>query len=189
MTKLLTLLLAVALAPLTAAGQDTPNARQARRIFDEAYQKVFGPQGATLHYDVNIIGVYKTQGTIWYKGKKNKFVDEKVDAYNDGKTAYMCYRKKKVVEIHAANSDKKDKYSGKFTFDLDNFDYHIADDAEGLLITMKARKALKGIREVRALLDRRTRAPIRLRVKVAFVWTTIKISNFRSGGIDDTLFN
>ena len=52
---------------------ETPNSRQARRIFNQAYQQVFGEQGATLHYDVNIIGIYKTNGTIWYKGKKSKF--------------------------------------------------------------------------------------------------------------------
>ena len=67
--------------------QDTPNARQARRIFNSAYQQVFGEQGATLHYDVNIIGIYKTSGTIWYKGKKQKFIDERVNTWNDGKTA------------------------------------------------------------------------------------------------------
>ena len=49
----------------TAQTEETPNARQARRIFNNTYQQVFGEQGATLHYDVNIIGIYKTNGTIW----------------------------------------------------------------------------------------------------------------------------
>ena len=31
--------------------QDTPNARQARRIFNQAYSQVFGPEGVKLHYD------------------------------------------------------------------------------------------------------------------------------------------
>ena len=38
--------------------QETANSRQARRIFNSAYQQVFGEQGATLHYDVNITGLY-----------------------------------------------------------------------------------------------------------------------------------
>ena len=38
---------------------ETPNSRQARRIFNQAYQQVFGEQGATLHYDVNIIRFIK----------------------------------------------------------------------------------------------------------------------------------
>ena len=173
----------------TAQTEETPNARQARRIFNSAYQQVFGEQGATLHYDVNITGLYKTSGTIWYKGKKQKFVDEKVNTWNDGKTAYMAYRKKKTVEVHDAQSDKKDKYSGKFKFTLDDFDYAIAEDGKDLLLTLKQKRHAKGtIKEVHAWVKRGSLEPLRLRIKVAFIWTTVKISNFRAGGITDDIF-
>ena len=43
----------------TIQAQETANSRQARRIFNSAYQQVFGEKGATLHYDVNITGLYK----------------------------------------------------------------------------------------------------------------------------------
>lgn len=191
MMKRLFLLTIIALLQCAAAqAQDeTPNARQARRIFNQVYDKVFGQQGSTLTYDVNIIGIYKTHGTIWMKGKKQKFVDEKVNTWNDGTTAYMCYRKRKTVEIHHANSDKKDKYSGRFKFSLDDFNYSIAKDPEGLLITLKQKKKAKGtIKEVRALISEPELEPVRLRIKVAFFWTTVKISNFKSGGITDDLF-
>ena len=183
------MMLLLVLTTLTAAAEETPNAQQARRIFDKTYNMVFGPQGATMHYDVNIVGIYKTQGTIWYKGKKQKFVDEKVNTWNDGKTAYMAYRKKNTVEIHDAQSDKKDKYSGKFKFDLNDFDYAIREDGSVLLLTLKQKKHAKGtIKEVQAWVKRNTFDPLRLRIKVAFFWTTVKISNFRSGGISDALF-
>ncbi len=184
------MMLLVVLTTLTAAAQETPNAQQARRIFEKAYNLVFGPQGATLHYDVNIIGIYKTQGTIWYKDKKQKFVDEKVNTWNDGKTAYMAYRKKRTVEIHDAQSDKKDKYSGKFKFTLDDFSYAIREDGDDkLLLVLKQKKHAKGtIKEVQAWVKRGSLEPLRLRIKVAFIWTTVKISNFRSGGITDNIF-
>jgi len=178
-----------ALSAVVVSAQTTPNAQQARRVFEKAYGQVFGPQGATFHYDVNIVGIYKTQGTIWYKGKKQKFIDEKVNTWNDGVTAYMAYRKKKTVEIHAAQSEKKDKYSSKFKFSLDDFDYSIAEDGSDLLLTLKQKKRAKGtIKEVRAWVRRGTLVPVRLRVKVAFVWTTVLISDFRSGGITDDMF-
>lgn len=191
MIKRLFLLTIIALLQCAAAqAQDeTPNARQARRIFNQVYDKVFGQQGSTLTYDVNIIGIYKTHGTIWMKGKKQKFIDEKVNTWNDGTTAYMCYRKRKTVEIHHANSDKKDKYSGRFKFSLDDFNYSIAKDPEGLLITLKQKKKAKGtIKEVRALISEPELEPVRLRIKVAFFWTTVNISNFKSAGITDDLF-
>ena len=189
MGRKIVLLILLALQTAFAGAQQTANEKQARRIFNQAYDQVFGEQGSTLHYDVNIVGVYKTNGTIWLKGKKQKFVDERMNTWNDGVTAYMVYRKKKTVEIHHANSDKKDKYSGKFKFTLDDFTYHIAEDPDGLLLTLKQKKEAKGsIKEVKAVLDRKTFAPIRLRIKVAFFWTTIRISNFKSGGITDDVF-
>jgi hypothetical protein len=172
-----------------SAQEETPNAKQARRIMNTAYERVFGPQGSTLHYKVNIIGLYKTEGTIFMKEKKQRFTDERVDSWNNGKTAYMVYRKKKTIEIHDANSDKKDKYSGRFKFSLDDFTYSVAKDPEGLMLTLKQKKKAKGtIKEVRALVAQGTYAPIRLRIKVAFFWTTIHISDFRSGGITDDVF-
>lgn len=186
--RVLTLIIICTHALLLMA-QETPNEQQARRIFNIAYNQVFGEQGASLTYDVNIIGIYRTQGTIWYKGNKQKFVDERVNTWNDGKTAYMAYRKKKTVEVHAANSDKKDKYSSKFKFQPDDFTYHISKEKDALLLTLKQKKKAKGsIKEVKAWVDQKTFAPKRLRIKVAFVWTTVNISNFRSGGITDDLF-
>ena len=168
--------------------QETANARQARRIFNSAYQQVFGEQGATLHYDVNIIGIYKTNGTIWYKGKKSKFEDEKMNSWNDGTTVYTIKKKKKKeVEIHTAKNNKSDKYSSKFKFEPENFDYSISEQPEGLMLTLKAKKGAKGIKEVHALVERKTYHPISVRIKISIVWTTIKISNFRSGGITDEM--
>ena len=186
--KIVLLILLVTQTVLVCA-QQTANEKQARRIFNQADNQVFGEQGATLHYDVNIIGVYKTSGTIWYKGKKQKFVDEKVNTWNDGTTAYMAFRKKKEVQIHNANSDKKDKYSGKFKFHPDDFDYSIAEDEGMFLITLKQKKQAKGtIKMIKAWLTKKGYEPVKLRIKVAFIWTTVNVSNFRSGGISDDMF-
>ena len=173
MRKKIILLLTLMLSVLCSVqAEDTPNARQARRIFNQAYQQVFGEQGATLHYDVNIIGLYRTNGTIWYKGKKSKFVDAKMDSWNDGTTVYTIKKKKskkKEVEIHNAKNNKSDKYSRKFKFEPENFDYSIAEESEGLMLTLKAKDGAKGIKEIRALVERKTYHPIRLRIKISFI--------------------
>ena len=184
----LLILLCVLLLPSATRAQETPNSRQARQMFDQAYRKVFGPQGATLHYAVNLIGIYKTEGTIWYKGAKSSFVESRYSSWCDGRTFYRADKKKQTVEIHNPNSDKKDQYMNKFKFDPDNYTYHIAAVAEGLEITLHAKSGVKGIKHVKAVLDRRTRDPLSLKVKLAFFWTTVKISNFRSGNIDDSIF-
>ena len=169
--------------------EDSANERQAKRIFNQAYQQVFGEQGATLRYDVNITGIYKTYGQIWYKGNKSKFVDAKMNSWNDGVTVYTIKKKKKEVEIHSAKNNKSDKYSQKFKFEPENYDYSIANNPDGLMLmlTLKAKKGKKGMKEIHVLVERKTYAPIQLRIKIAFIWTTIKISNFKSGGITDEM--
>ena len=149
---------------------------------------VFGAQGSTLHYAVNLIGIYKTEGTIWYKGKKSKFVDEKYNAFSDGVTYYLVERKKKTVTIYDANSDKRDKYATKFKFNPDNYTYSIKDSKEGYYITLRAKKGVSGIKEARCLLDKKHRYPVSVRIKVGIFHTTIKISNVKIGGINDDLF-
>lgn len=182
---ILLLFSAICFSPMHA--QDTPNARQARRIFNSAYQQVFGEQGASLRYDVNITGIYKTHGTIWYKGKKSKFEDAKMNSWNDGQTVYTIKKKKQEVEIHSAKNNKSDKYSQKFKFEPDNYTYSIAQAQEGLVVTLKLIKGRKGMKEIHALIERNTYRPISVRIKIAFIWTTIKISNFQSGGITDEM--
>lgn len=168
--------------------QETPNARQARRMFDEAYQKVYGPQGSRLTYSVNIIGLYKTQGTIWTKGKKSKYVEDRYMAWINAATYTRVDRKKKTVTIFDVNDQSRDKYASKFTFLPDNYTYHIANDKRGYVITLKAKKGVKGIKEAAVLLDHHTRFPLSIRVKVGFFHTTVKISNFKTGDIADQTF-
>ena len=162
---------------------------EARRIFEKAYEQVFGPQGCTLHYDVNLVGFYKTNGTIWYKGKKSKFMDERADSWNDGVTMYTVYRKKKVIEVNDATSYKRDKYSSNFKFTLDDFDYSMERVNAGIMITLKQRHGARGtVKQAKALIDAQTYAPILIKIKVALFWANIKISDFKSGGISDDLF-
>lgn len=168
------------------SAEESPNAQQARRIFMETYHRAFNDEGATLHYRVNIANLYKTEGTIWYKGKKSRYVSKNSNGWNDGVTAYTTKEKKKVVEINYAGT--KSKYESKFKFNPDNYTYNITDDKEGLLILIKAKKGVDGVKEAKLLLDRHTHAPKQIRIKVAFLWAKIHISDFKSGSIPDDTF-
>jgi hypothetical protein len=186
------LVVAMAVFFISSMNAETPNsnnAKEARNIFNRTYQLVFGPQGSMLHYDVNIIGIYKTAGDVYYKGKKMRYNEERYASWNDGVTAYMVDKKKKEVGIYQAESESKDKYLAKFKFNLNDFEYSWSPSKEGYLLSMKLKNAkLMGIREVKGLIDSKTFYPLSLRIKVAFFWTTVKISHFKSGQISDQLF-
>jgi hypothetical protein len=188
MIRQITILFLTFLSLCNVNAQETPNAQQARHMFMTAYNRVFGEHGASLHYKVNIANLYKTEGTIWYKGKKSKFLSKNSNGWNDGVTSYVTKEKRKIVEINYAKSKKKDKYEEKFRFEPDNYTYSIANDPEGYIITVKAKKGVDGVKEARVTLDRQTRDPKFVRIKVAFLWAKIYITNFKSGNISDDVF-
>jgi hypothetical protein len=157
-------------------------------MFLDTYHRAFSDEGATMHYKVNIASLYKTEGTVWYKGKKSRYVSKNSLGWNDGVTAYYTKEKKKTVEIYKASSKKKSKYEDKFKFEPDNYNYSIADKKDGYLITIKAKKGVDGVKEARVTLDRQTRDPKFVRIKVAFLWAKIYITNFKSGNLSDDIF-
>ncbi len=176
------------LSAIGTQAQETPNARQARQMFNEVYEKVFGSQGASLHYKVNVASLYKTEGTIWYKGKKSKYSSKTGRSWNDGVTAYVVKDDKKRVEIYKGDDPKQSRFGDDFKFEPENYTYQIADTPEGYLITLRGKKGVKAMKEIRALLDKTTRNPIQLRIKVAIIWANVDISNFKAGGITDQTF-
>lgn len=181
-------LVVVFLSVEVAHAQQT-NAEEARDLFNSVYQMVFGKQGSTLRYDVNIIGIYKTNGTIWYKQKKMRYSEPRYASWNDGITAYMVDHKKKTVRIYRSDDDKKDTYLSKFKYNLNDYEYSWENVDDGIEITLKPKRSgLIGIRQVKGVIDRETHYPLYLRIKVAFFWTTVRISNFRSGDIGDDNF-
>lgn len=176
--------------PIHAAADSASNTQKARQLFNNAYNSVYGAAGSSLSYAVNIVGLYKASGTISMKGKKKRFYEARYSAWCNGKDYYKVDHKKKTVELYDAESPKKDKYSGKFTFSPDNFNYSYTENKTDYIITLEAKPKTQGnIKHAQIYLDRNTQAPKSLRIKVLFFWTTIKITNFRSGGINDNIFN
>ena len=186
-TKIFSICLLLMLS-LTVFGRDAANATQARKMFDNTYNMVFGDQGSTLHYNVNIIGILKVDGTIWYKGKKSRFVESRYLSWNDGVKDYWVDQKKKTVTLFDSGSERKDKYSSKFEFHPNDYDYSWEDSKEGYVINMNAHKKTKGIKHIKAIIDKKTKAPISLKIKLLWFWTTVNISRFQSGNINDNVF-
>ena len=182
------LIVSLVLMATGVSAQENANSRQAKKMFLETYHRAYSEHGASMHYKVNIANLYKTEGTIWYKGKKSKYVSKNSLGWNDGVTLYVTKEKKKVVEIYDANSKKKRKYEDKFKFEPENYNYSIANGKEGYVITIKAKKGADGVKEARVVLDKVTREPKHLKIKVAFIWANIYISDFKSGNIDDNTF-
>ena len=176
------------LAGISAFGQRTFTAEEARQLFEEKYQMVFGDEGCTLHYAVNIIGLYKTEGTIWFKQDKSKFVDDKYTAWNDGITYTRVERSKRKVDVFSINDESRDRYASKFSFELDNYNYSATEENDQYVISLKAKKGVKGIKEAKCYINKETGYPESLRIKLFIITATVKITNFQYGNLPDDTF-
>lgn len=170
---------------LAGKSQDT----KAKELFTKIYNLVFGQQGSALSYKVNIIGLYKTEGNIVYKGKKLHYAEKRFLAWEDGVTAYMVDKKKTEVNVYNHDDDDKNKYLSKFKYDVNNFDFSYTTEGNYYLITAKLRKSsFFGIRWFMAKVQKSNLHPVSLTIKLAMIKTTVEITNFQSGGIDDSNF-
>lgn len=75
----------IVLLPAHTRANNPVNAKTARQLFNTAYNSVYGAQGSTLSYAVNLVGLYKTTGTISMKGKKKRFFEPRYSAWCNGK--------------------------------------------------------------------------------------------------------
>lgn len=166
------------------------NATEARALFNKAWGMFTSPNGCSLSYSVNIIGLYKTAGTIWVKGKRQHYQEQRYWGWSDPKHFYKVDMKKRTVDFHNPQSPKRDKYLSKFTFTPNDYNFGWVNDKEGLVITLTGKDGSKStIKHAKLVLDRRTHYPIAVKVRVAFFWTTVKISNFHPGISNDNIFD
>ena len=173
--------------PLKA--QDTPNARQAKRIFNTAWNHIYGDKGVTFHYKIDILHLYKEEGTSWNKGDLARSEHKNTLLFSDGNLKHIVRTNKKVVELHDPKVNKADEKLQMFKFEPESYNYSIAKEGDDLLVTLVAKpKTNVKMKKIEALLTQGNYYPKRLRIKVSIFWCTITFSNFKAGDIDDSVF-
>lgn len=179
----------ITLSTISSSSQDNANARQAKRVFNTAWNHIFGKEGVRFHYKIDILHLYKEEGTSWNKGDMAKSEYKGSKMWNDGNVKYILREKKKIVEIHDPKVNKKDEKLQMFKFEPDSYNYSIAKDPEGLLVTLEAKHGTKvKMKKIVALLQPGNYYPKKLRIKVSIFWATITFSDFQAGNIDDSIF-
>lgn len=172
-----------------ARAAENPSAKEAEELFRKVYNMVMGPQGSSFSYKANIIGVYKTEGTVVYKGKKSHFTEPRYMAWDNGTTSYRVDLKKQAVNIYRSDDERQHRYLSKFKYDLENFNYSYVTKGDFYEVTMKSKNTkFFGVREAKVMVRRANLHPESVTVKVAFMSATLQISQFQSGNISDDRF-
>ena len=189
MMKRLLFLFLIILSTVSALAQETANARQAKRVFNTAWNHIYGKEGVRFHYKIDILHLYKEEGTSWNKGDKAKSEYKDSKMWNNGDVKYILREKKGIVEIHDPKVNKKNDKLQMFKFEPDSYNYSIAKDPDGLQVTLEAKPGAKvKMKKIIALLTPGNYYPKKLRIKVSIFWATISFSDFQAGNIDDSVF-
>ena len=187
--KRLLFLFLIILSTVSASAQETANARQAKRVFNTAWNHIYGKEGVRFHYKIDILHLYKEEGTSWNKGDKAKSEYKDSKMWNNGDVKFILREKKGIVEIHDPKVNKKNDKLQMFKFEPDSYNYSIAKDLDGLLVTLEAKPGAKvKMKKIIALLTPGNYYPKKLRIKVSIFWATISFSDFQAGNIDDSVF-
>ena len=187
--KRLLFLFLIILSTVSASAQETANARQAKRVFKTAWNHIYGKEGVRFHYKIDILHLYKEEGTSWNKGDKAKSEYKDSKMWNNGDVKYILREKKGIVEIHDPKVNKKNDKLQMFKFEPDSYNYSIAKDPDGLQVTLEAKPGAKvKMKKIIALLTPGNYYPKKLRIKVSIFWATISFSDFQAGNIDDSVF-
>lgn len=187
--KRLLFLFLIILSTVSASAQETANARQAKRVFNTAWNHIYGKEGVRFHYKIDILHLYKEEGTSWNKGDKAKSEYKDSKMWNNGDVKYILREKKGIVEIHDPKVNKKNDKLQMFKFEPDSYNYSIAKDPDGLQVTLEAKPGAKvKMKKIIALLTPGNYCPKKLRIKVSIFWATISFSDFQAGNIDDSVF-
>ena len=187
--KRLLFLFLIILSTVSASAQETANARQAKRVFNTAWNHIYGKEGVRFHYKIDILHLYKEEGTSWNKGDKAKSEYKDSKMWNNGDVKYILREKKGIVEIHDPKVNKKNDKLQMFKFEPDSYNYSIAKDPDGLQVTLEAKPGAKvKMKTIIALLTPGNYYPKKLRIKVSIFWATISFSDFQAGNIDDSVF-
>ena len=187
--KRLLFLFLIILSTVSASAQETANARQAKRVFNTAWNHIYGKEGVRFHYKIDILHLYKEEGTSWNKGDKAKSEYKDSKMWNNGDVKYILREKKGIVEIHDPKVNKKNDKLQMFKFEPDSYNYSIAKDPDGLQVTLEAKPGAKvKMKKIIALLTPGSYYPKKLRIRVSIFWATISFSDFQAGNIDDSVF-
>ena len=128
-------------------------AQRGREIFDKAYGQFFGEEGSRITYSVNIIGLFKTSGTIWNKGKKSAWDEPKVRVWNNGEKYVRLDKSKKQIDIFTPNDPNRNAHSSLMEFNPEHYNYELEEKDGEYHVLIKAKPKVSGIKHVTLALD------------------------------------
>lgn len=166
------------------------NETEAQQVIKQTLQLLQHPGGAKFNYSFHLAGFFNRQGTFLYKKDKSLSLNKKSMVWADGKTVWELNRNQRVVKIMNPKESRKGLKGIDEQFELLEVSYtpSMTIDGNYFKIYLKATSKNVDAKEAIIWINRKTYEPIKAKVKIAFFWGTINISNFETANYSDEMF-
>lgn len=179
------LLFLISVLSLSVSAQ---NAAQARKILDKTASVISRKNGASANFSIS--GKYgNTSGTIAIKGNKFNARTPQAIVWFDGKTQWTYMKKSQEVNVsNPTEAQQQSMNPYKFINIYKNgFKLSVKNVSGGWQIHLYATNQKRTIKEMYVTIGKNYYPQI-IKMRQSNGWTTIKVSGFKAGSLNDAMF-
>lgn len=173
-----------------ATNAQSASSMTAKSVLDKAASKICSKSGSSASFTISNTKLGKSSGTIYIKG--NKFF-AKIPAgmvWYNGKTQWTYIAANEEVNVTSPTKEQQQAINPMTFVYLYKKGYKATLNQKGneYIVSMIGSNNKKNIGEMIILIDKKTFAPTKIKMRQGDTWTDIVIRNFKQGNYPDSMF-
>lgn len=162
--------------------------QNAKQVLDKTASVVSNKSGVEASFTISSKQYGNTNGTIAIKGRKFHADTNEATVWFDGKTQWTYVKQNDEVNVNnptAADLQAINPYNFIYMY-KQGYAFSMSTSGNSYVVTLKGKD--KGVREMVITIHKKTYVPTQIRMLQNKQWTTIKVSNFRTAKLSDSIF-
>jgi hypothetical protein len=162
--------------------------QSAKQVLDKTAGIISNKSGVTASFNISSQQYGKTSGTISIKGRKFHADTKEAKVWFDGKTQWTYVKQNDEVNVNtptAADLQAINPYNFIYMY-KQGYAFSMSTSGNSYVVTLKGKD--KGVSEMVITIHKQTYVPTQIRMLQNKQWTTIKVSNFRTAKLSDSIF-
>ena len=159
-----------------------------QQVLDKAAGVVSNKNGVQASFTINSQQYGNTSGTIAIKGRKFHANTNEATVWFDGKTQWTYVKQNDEVNVNnptAADLQAINPYNFIYMY-KQGYTATMSNSGNNYIVTLKGKD--KGIQEMVITINKQTYVPNQIRMLQKKQWTTIKVSDFKTVKLSDSMF-
>lgn len=162
--------------------------QNAKQVLDKTASVVSNKGGVEASFTISSKQYGNTNGTIAIKGRKFHADTNEATVWFDGKTQWTYVKQNDEVNVNnptAADLQAINPYNFIYMY-KQGYAFSMSTSGNSYVVTLKGKD--KGVSSMVITIHKQTYVPTQIRMLQNKQWTTIKVSNFRTAKLSDSIF-